>query len=187
MPQYSKLLADYSADKLYYDFLKWLIEKNFYNTWEEKITIKKIATDFKNDTARVTKWIREIYDDILELNYDRSELFYTSGIHVCLYLHNYDDYCNFYTSLQVVPREFETVRFPFVQAKVGIDWFWVKTVDHKIVEESIVTIKLEGGSVNKYRELALDKALFQKRIHFMEVYHKDEIELDNEIRKIYRD
>ena len=68
-----------------------------------------------------------------------------------MYFNNYDDKCIFYTSLQVVPREFEKVSFPFIKAKVGIDWFWVKTIEHDIAEESIVTISLKGGSANKYR------------------------------------
>ena len=71
----------------------------------------------------------------------------------------------FYTLLKIIPREFEKVSFPFIKAKVGIDWFWVKKAEHEIADESIVTIWLKGGSANKYQKLALDKALFQKRIH----------------------
>ncbi|MDP4286235.1 MAG: hypothetical protein Q8891_17635 [Bacteroidota bacterium] len=126
MPLYKRILADHRAGKLYSDFLKWLIEKDLYKVLEEKITIKKIAADFKNDTARVTKWIREICDDIFELNYEKPELFQKSGTKVDVDFRNYDDYCTFYTSLPVVPREFEKVSFPFVKAKVGIEWFWVK-------------------------------------------------------------
>lgn len=162
-------------------------KKEFYNSLEEKISIKKIAADFKTDTARVTKWIREIYDDIFELNYEKPELFQKSGAKVCLHFSYFDDICIFYTSLQVVPREFEKVRFPFINAKVGINWFWVKTVEHEIAEESIVNISLKGGTANKYREFSLDKALFQREIHYMDVYEKNEFELDDEIRKIYRD
>lgn len=114
MPLCTRILADHNAGKLYSDFLKWLIEKDLYNALEEKITIKKIAADFKTDTARVTKWIREIYDDIFELNYEKPELFQKSGTKVCLDFSNYDDYCTFYTSLPVVPREFEKVSFPFI-------------------------------------------------------------------------
>lgn len=187
MPHFPKILADHSADKLYSEFLKWLIAEDFYNNRGERITIKKIATDFKTDTARVTKWIKEIYADIFGLNYDKPELFLTSGTKVCLYFSYYDDSCTFWASLQVIPREFETVRFPFVKAKVGIDFFWVKKVEHEITDESMVTIWLQGGFVNKYREFALDKALFQKWIHFMDVHHKNDFELDDEIRKIYRD
>ena len=73
-----------------------------------------------------------------------------------------------------------------MKTKVGIDRFWVKKVDHEIGDESIITIWLQGGTVNKYREFAVDKALFQGWIHFMDVYHKDEFELDDRIRKIYK-
>ena len=86
MPSYCKILADQSADKPYIDFLKWLIEKNFYNERTEKISIKKIATDFKSDSTKVTKWIKEIYEEIFELNFDKPELFQGNGIRLSMYI-----------------------------------------------------------------------------------------------------
>lgn len=188
MPIYAKILAEQNTGKPFSDFLQWLIERNFYNDSTEKITIKKISTDYKSDSTKVTKWIKEIYEEIFELNYNKPELFQRDGVKLSMYMQHYDNGCTFYTSLPVLPREFETLRFPFVKSKVGIEYFWVKKVEHEIVENtSNVTIWLHGGSVNKYREYALDKALFQGWIHFMDVYDKHDFELDNELKSIYRD
>ena len=187
MPAYSKILADQNPNKPYTNFLRWLIERNFYNEREDKVTIKRIATDFKSDSTKVTKWIKEIYEEIFELNYDKPELFQENEVNLCMYIRHYDSGCSFYTSLPILPREFETIRFPFVKGKVGADHFWVKKVEHEIVDDiATVTLWLDGGTLNKYREFALDKALFQGWIHFMDVYDKHSFELDDEIKKIYR-
>ncbi|MGG9970919.1 hypothetical protein ACQ33O_03900 [Ferruginibacter sp. SUN002] len=186
-PTYSKLLLENGPEKTYTAFLSWLIEKDFYNDKYEKISIKKMAADFKADSTKATIWIKEIYQDIFELNNDRPELFQNNDLKVSLYMKSYDNSCCFSTCMSVLPREFETVRFPFVHAKIGTDYFWVKKVEHEIEDNKIATtLWLEGGFVNKYREFALDKALFEGWIHFMDVYEKHSFELDNEIKKIYR-
>jgi hypothetical protein len=137
--------------------------------------------------VKITKWLREIYEQIFELNYDHPELFQEQGVKACLYMRQYDNSCSFFTSLLSLPREFETVRFPFVKGKIGTEYFWVKKVEHEIEEDIIqTTLWLDGSILNKYREFALDKALFQGWIPFMDVYHKHSFELDDEIKKIYR-
>src|SRR5258705_801909 len=173
MPAYSKILLGNKPDEPYADFLKSLIQVNFYNSEEEKISIKMLATDFKTNTSKATKWINEIYQDIFELNCDKPELFQGDGIKVTLYMKAYDNHCNFYTTMPVLPREFETLRFPFAHGKVGSDYFCVKKVEHEIDESSVaITLWLECGVLNKYREFAFDKALFQGWISFMEVHQK---------------
>lgn len=187
MPMYSKILLEQYPDKPYAEFLCWLIDKNFYKGLNEKITIKRISVDFGIDTGKVTKWIKEIYEQIFELNSDKPELFQNTGIKVYMYIKHYDSSCIIYTSLQVLPRESETVKFPFAEAKVGIDFFWVQKVEHEIEDDTVlVTLWLVGGFINKYREFALDKALFQGWIDFMDVYELNTFELDDKINKLYR-
>lgn len=104
-----------------------------------------------------------------------------------LIIQNYDSSCYIYTSLPALPREFETIRFPFVKGKVGTDNFCVNKVEHEIVVDSIeVMLWLEGGFLNKYREFPLDKALFQDRIHFMDVFNLQTNEIDKELKMLYR-
>ena len=44
---------------------------------------------------------------------------------------------------------------------VGTSHFWVKRIEHEISRDTVVTLWLEGGVLNKYREYVLEKALFQ--------------------------
>lgn len=187
MPSYSKILLEFNDSKSYCNFLKWLLQVNFYKDINERTTIKKIAADFKIDSPRVTKWINEIYEDILTLNFDHPELFQKDGIKLKFYMKYYDNYCTFYSAMPVVPREFETVNLLFFKGKVGEDHFWVKKVEHQMEEDTVeITVWLEVGFHNKYREFALDKALFQEEIGFMDVFLKRPFELDAIIRRIYR-
>jgi hypothetical protein len=184
MPSYSKLLLEHKPDKAYAKFLSWLIEIDFNNDKNEKTILKKLAADFKIETVKATKWIGEIYKDIFELNNERPELFQKGAIKVSLYMKYYDNRCSFLTAMPVVPREFETIRFSFVKSEVGVDYFWVKKVDYDFTNNDVeITIWLEGGFPNKYREFALDKALFHDWIGFMDVYDKQPFELDESIKR----
>lgn len=187
-PTYAKILAEELPEKAYIPFLQWLIEKDFYKERDEKTSIKRIAADFKSETSKVTKWIKEIYTDIFDLNYDRPELFQKNGIGVCFYCKYYDDRVHLHTTVNALPRQYETVRIPFIKAKVGVDFFWVETIEHLIYDdEPEITIWLKGGSVNKYRQFMLDKAIYQGYIAWEDIYHKYDFELDKEILKLYRD
>ena len=187
MPAYSTILLENYPDKEYADFLRWLLAINFNKDKDEKTIIKKLAADFKTETAKVTKWIKEIYDDIFELNSEKPGLFQKEGIKLQLYMKSYDNYCSFFTSMPVVPREYETIKLPFVKGVVGEDQFFVKKVEHIIEDNSVeIMIWLEAGSVNRYRQFALDKALFQGYIGFGDIYWKYAYELDKIIKETYR-
>lgn len=187
MPSYMVILAKEISEKPYINFLRWLIEKDFYGERTEKITIKKIATDFKSDAVKITKWIHEIYEDIFDLNYDKPKLFQKEGIKVALHVNHHDNSCTLFTSFPVLPRKFETIRIPFLKAKIGIEYFWVKNIEYAVEQdESNITIWLEGGFLNTYREFVLDKAKFYGWIDIMEEYQKHSFEIDEELRKLYR-
>jgi len=94
-----------------------LIEVNFFDGRNERRTIKQIANSFEAETSKVTKWIHEIYDDMFELNSTKPELFQATGIQVDLFMTHYDKSCPLYASLPVLPREFESFQFPFIQLK----------------------------------------------------------------------
>lgn len=187
MPSYSKLLLANKPNKPYAKFLSWLIEIDFNRDKNEKTSIKKLAADFKTDTPKATKWIKDIYNDIFELNNESPALFQNGGIKVILYMKHHDSSYLFYTAMPVVPREFETLIFPFAKGIIGLDRFWVKKVDHSFEGEEVeITVWLEAGFANKYREFALDKALFQGWIGLMDVFDKYSFELDKELNNIYR-
>ncbi|MBK6544285.1 MAG: hypothetical protein IPG12_03245 [Saprospiraceae bacterium] len=86
-----------------------------------------------------------------------------------------------------MPREFETIRFPFTASKVGTNLYFVKKIEHEFEDGTAkITLSLEGGMINKYREFALDKALFQGWIHFTDIFELQSYELDDKINRLYR-
>jgi hypothetical protein len=187
MPKWAKLLIDADPTKPYIEMLQGLIEKKFYTDRNEKLTIKKIGSDLKIDTAKVTKWLALIYQDIFDVNETKPELFCDKGIPVTLYLHHFDDSAAFKISVPALPREFEMFRFYFAKAKMGIEYYWVHRVEHSIEEdEREICIWLRGGFVNRYREFLYDKAKFYNEIPFRGVQDKTEYEIDAELRKIYK-
>src|SRR5688572_2747291 len=185
-PANCKILLGEQPQSAFSDFLKWLIEINFYNDLESKVSIKRLATEFKSDTAKVTKWIHDIYEEIFDLNYDKPHLFQKNGIGVSLHLKSDDNFCTFNTGMPVIPREFEEIRFPFIKAKIGTDRFWVKNVQHEIADTTRVVIWLQGDFLNKYREFVLDKALFQGWIGYSDTYQLYSFQLDDKLKELFR-
>jgi hypothetical protein len=179
MSIWSQVLFDQNNGKRYNDFLKWILE-NQHLKGDEKRSIKKIAEQSGYPSAKISKWLREIYDGIFELNEEQPQLFYLAGnIKVEFYLKYFDSHCSFITSLPAVPRMHESIDFFFVKAKMGISSFWVNDVSHFITEnETSVVVNLTGGMVNVYREFALSKALFEGTLKFMDIYQKHNFEID---------
>lgn len=187
MPKWAKLLIEAEPTKPYVEMLKELSQKNFYSDRNEKLTIKKISTDLKINTAKITKWFTAIYQDIFDLNETKPELFYEKGIAVTLYLRNFDDSEAFRISVSALPREYEMFRFYFAKAKMGIEYYWVYRIEHSIEEDNYeICIWLRGGFANKYREILYDKAMFYNEISLGDTVNKSEYEIDNELRKIYK-
>lgn len=188
MPIYSKILLINEDEQPYTNFLKWLIEKDFYNDRKsKKITIQKIATEYQTNSTKVTKWIKQIYKQIIELNSEKPELFQENQIKVCMIIQHFDNLCFFYLFLPVLPREYETISIPFLRAKLGTSTFWVKQVEYEVDKNKIsINLTLDGASLNKYRELSIDKALFQEKIGIMDLYYKHSFELDSILNKLYR-
>ncbi len=184
MPKWSQVLRDYDSTKSYTEFLKWIIEKQYFKD-DEKISIKKIAELSGYPTAKISRWLREIYEGILELNEIQPQLFcYAGNANVEFYFKYFDSYCSFKTTLPALPQIHESFDFFFIKAKISISSFWVKDVRHIIGEDrACVLINLHGGFVNIYREFALSKALFEGTMGFMDVYQKYDYEIDKHLRE----
>ena len=74
-----------------------------------------------------------------------------------------------------------------MKAKLGIDYFWVKKVEHSIFDfESEICIWLEGGFLNKYREFAFEKISFHEKIGVMAEYDLHRFEIDKIIKSWIR-
>ena len=114
MPIWSQVLYDQNNGKAYNEFLKWILQQNFFKS-DEKISVKKISELSGYPTVKISKWLREIYESILELNELQPQLFsFSDNVGVELYFRYFDSYCSIKTSLPVVPRLHESFEFFFI-------------------------------------------------------------------------
>lgn len=187
MMEYSGILLAHGAPKPYSNFLEGLIKKDFFKD-DEKRSIEKIAPAFNTDTAKITKWLTMIYDDIFTLNNERPELFQQEGIKITLKLRHHDSCCFFCLSLPVIPREFENFHFYFAKGKTGVSSYWVEQVTYLMEENKLeILISLQVATLNKYCEFIIDKALFQGKIGFGDVLRENSFDLDRKLKNIYRE
>ena len=190
--KWCQLLLTRSEGKTYEPFLKFLVEKDFFESERsdrfERFTIKSLAQHSNYKPADVTKWISNIYDDIFELNMENENLFQTDGVKHNLYFqYLYDNTASWIIWLKQTPRQYEKVCFDFVKAKVGTYRFWAKDITHNITEEDHhVDIWLSGSTLNRHRELLYDRALFEGRLGFFESHDLEEFEIDDRLIKEYR-
>jgi hypothetical protein len=137
--------------------------------------------------TKITKWLHEIYNDILELNNEQETLFTNNKIPVILFFSYFDSSGNFTVGLDVIPRVYEEFNMYFIKAKVGTERFWVKRVEYEYNDDSVrIFLWLEGGILNRYREMAVEEALFKGWIGFMEKWDKSNSEIDDILIKYLR-
>lgn len=187
MPKWANILLSQSS-KPYLTFLQWLVDCNFLQGREEKIQMQALSKEFgQANTSKITKWLKEIYEDILDLNFNKPELFVEGGIKQEYYIQKYDNSVNLTMWLPNVPRKYESFEIPFLRGKFGSDYFWVTQVNHIIDNnEYKVSIWLKGGFVNTYREMLLERALFEGHLGLSDDFEKYDFELDKELIKLYK-
>lgn len=123
MPKWSQVLYDNTNGKPYQDFLKWILEQQYFKD-EEKISVKRISALSGYPSPKISKWLNDIYEDIMELNYVQPSLFYLQGnIEVELWLRYFDSSCIFKTTLSTLPKLYETFNFYFVKLKLEFPLF----------------------------------------------------------------
>ncbi|RYE56996.1 MAG: hypothetical protein EOP48_06785 [Sphingobacteriales bacterium] len=181
----SKLLGQ---NKVYDCFLQNLLQHNFFMVDGERTTIKKISVQTEIKPDLVNKWLRKIYDDIFDLNYEQPELFRKSGVkHKLHFRYTFGEAAWLNVWLEATPAVHETFHCYFVKAKVGTDRFWVKEVSHDIEDgEQEIDVYLEGGFVNRYREWLLDKARFEGYLSFYELYSLKDYQIDEQLWEFSR-
>ena len=182
--KWSELLI--GKGKNYEQFLQRICQKNFFKDLESN-SVTKIGAILGFKPAHITKWIAQIYDDIYELTIEEPNLFKSSEIRHDCYFHNYDNHARLSIWLPQTPRECERFELDFLKAKLGTYSFWVKTVYHHYENgEYSVHLELNGGNLNRYREILVDKALFKGTLNLMDLYKKDRWEIDELLKKYYR-
>lgn len=67
----------------------------------------------------------------------------------------------------------------FIKVKLSTISFWVKDISHTYKNgEASTQVELKGGFSNTYREILLDKAVYMRKISFMEKHKLCDFQID---------
>jgi hypothetical protein len=149
-------------------------------------TIAQIAKELNESSAKVSKWLSQIYSDLYELNDERPELFKVPGKRYELrfkntYTSQYGHFTLWLDQTLTYKNKFE---WHFINAKLGEYNYYVHEIDHSHRKgELITTIYLKSGFYNSYRETLLNKAEFMHLLDFDERFHLNDYQLDHILRE----
>lgn len=133
-------------------------------------SMRWMAERLEEKPSKITKWIRLIYNDLLELNMDEPHLFAGPGEILCEFLFegNYDSY---YVAFGVpcIPRVGDKVDFQFLEAVIGLRMYVVRevTISREKGETHINVHCRIGTEYNLYREFIRSKATFMGELDLM--------------------
>ena len=72
-----------------------------------------------------------------------------------------------FTGMDYIPKVGEHISLPFVRAKIGYDYFYVRKIDHHISNDThVVDIFLKGGFYNQYYEFRLAEAMAKGQVGY---------------------
>jgi hypothetical protein len=166
-----------SKGKPYEMLYKWLIEfeKQFDEENEEWPTLKHIATEIQIDTQKVTKYLKEIYNEICEFNKNNPEVFVKLNQILCyLSFKYYEQSAYFNIGLEVIPRKGDYFSYYFIQPTLGHHYFYVDSISHNIENSKHkIRIKLVSEKSKLYTELLKEKAVFQNFISELSLVRMD--------------
>lgn len=187
-PGFTKLInPENKPYKLFYD---WLMknEKEFLDEDRVLPSIKDISKLLSIDNNKITKYLRMIYDEIIELNNEKPELFVKPGQLSCyLSFEYFKNYLGLTLGLNVLPRVGECFQFYFTKPKTDGWNFYVRRVDHEYYNNGHeLYISLSYQSPNHYLNLLREKAYLHRDISLHEYFTLSDYELENELLKIDR-
>lgn len=186
-PNFVKLLN--SKDKPYEKLTDWLIEKESFLTDEsrELPTIKELSNQVNIDKTIITKYLKQLYFEIFELNFNEPHLFKKEGQILCnLSFKFLGNYKSFNIGLDTIPRVGEHFDFFFMRAMLGCSSYSVSKIYHDLYHTGqSIMISLIWQHPNSYLNLLKEKAYLNREISFKE-YLDDEIETELEDRLVKR-
>ena len=192
--QWMKLIRDES--KAYTKLIDYLLPR-----WEPKnvlfpneVEIETVAFysgELHEKSATVNKWLRQIYNDIFDLNERHPELFATPEEHLCSFIYNSkEDRSGFWFNLGVksVPRVGDCFSFYFARAVTDTYDFVIKDVTHRC-QNGRLEIEIELAdrlyNANHYRNLLIEKARYLRLITIEDLYDS-EYHLNDKLKEIFK-
>lgn len=184
MSDWLTILNKQESHKKYKEFLKWIVDENILDFDSEKVMRENaVKTGFPKN--KILQWLREIYRDLIDLNCESPELFFDQEkVLIEFTFHYFGNYSFCTLSLPAIPRQYEEFRFPFINATLGTEYFWVKNITYlHDCQRTTINILLEGGFCNKYRDFAIEKAKYEGSLSFHDMYSLTDNEIDDIILK----
>ena len=192
-PQWMQLLLP--SSKAYTKLIEHLLSTQA-NYEEDKFgapreTVVGFARELNEKSATVNKWLREIYDDILDLNDNHPELFAKEGDIICkfqYYSRLYRTGFWFYLGVPAVPNVGDYFELFFVRALAEDYQFVVKQVSYKF-DHGRMEIEIDLGQKYSedglYKKLLIEKARFLDLLSIGEKYGPENV-LDERLRDLLK-
>ena len=178
-----QVIRIFEGNTKYKGFIEFIFAKDYLDDNDLKLpTIKEISQAIELSSSKVTKLIKELYEEFFENNLDFTKVeivFYTN------YLGNFFQFeCN---DLKYLPRVGEQIDISFIKAKVGSGMFYVDKIEHTFQNDlQRIYITLTAGIYNKYFHFRKSKAYEQREISFEDFYSGNDYSIRNKL-KPYRD
>lgn len=150
-------------------------ERHFLNEDSQIPTMKELSSILNINVNRLSAQLKLIYDEILELNFNKPQIFTKDDEIPCLLSFKYfDSYQTFNLGLKVVPRKSESFNFYFIKPRLGAASFHVERVYHDYENDGhSILLTLSPRYPNQYMELLKEKAYLRRDISFSELIMVD--------------
>lgn len=150
--------------------------------------VSKLAEGSGVKASNKKKWLKMIYEDLIDLNYENPNLFNTKQNTHCHVINISSGKYKLYAFTIWLPIKlcrFDNFDFPFVKSKIGSSNLWIRNINniHKY-GKTVFWIEAELGRPNLYRELLLEKFIFMNEI--ISIRNSSSYEMDEELRKYGR-
>ena len=153
-------------------------------------TVKHYADSLGEKPATVNKWLRQIYQDIFDLNETQPELFLNAGESMCSFEYSPSGLeGGFWFNLGVrsIPRVGDIFSFRFVKAVAHYTDFVVNEVTHRYEKGQMGTevfLRTQYYEGESYRRLLIDKARFLGYMDILETFGSD-YSIDKKLKSIF--
>ena len=159
-------VQDHFKENDKYDMLiKFLSEKDYYN--DDNLSIPNLTEISKQTGIKsyiLRQQLKQIYEQFFDFENGRVLIFKKTEIWFSLdYLKRYAGFaCSELTHL---PRIGEQITIPFLKAKMGFDYFYVKNIRHELSGIThYIDIDLKGGFYNRHYQFRFDEAVAKGEI-----------------------
>jgi hypothetical protein len=176
-----QVIRVFNENENYKNFIEFIFSKDYLNDNNLRIpTIKQISIEIGSTSSKVTKLIKELYNEFFEnkLIFNKTE--------ITFYIKRFDNYlflkCN---NLKYIPKVGEEICIPFIKTKTSCSSYYVDRIEHSF-ENDIhkILINLKAGLFSSYLHYNKSRAYECGNISFEDFYSGEDYNLRNKLKSI---